>query len=287
MGNSNSNFNTAKNADIINKLKNLLAESEAKPQVMTECNEVISKLKTLIEESETQHGHSMTNDIKVDAVTGDTEPEVVAAEVDILAVDMPSHSVFESTEKSKSNMMDMSIMEGGAYIIDNLKNLLGAANNTERIDESNEMDINVNNLKQLLANTEEEMYGGNDDDNMIIEKLKNLLDETESYTMMGGQVGEINNVTIQHLRNLLAETETFNMTGGAFDDASVQNLKNLLAETETNFNYHTVNLRGGKVHHKKVFTSEEEEKEIEEEMEKEKEAKEEKQMEKEEEKARN
>ena len=140
MGNSNSNFNAGKNTEILSKLKNLLAESESKPAVVAECNNLITNLKNLIENSEEHSGHSgrsMTNDFKVNAVSGDTEPGVTAAQIDIVAVDMPSRNVFESSEAKPSmmgGMIDemiggMSLMEGGSYLLDNLKSLLGLVQN--------------------------------------------------------------------------------------------------------------------------------------------------------------
>jgi hypothetical protein len=316
MGNSNSNFNAGKNKEILNKLKNLLAESESNPEIMAGCNDLISKLKTLVEDSEVNTGGQfMSNDFKVNAVTGDSEnlpaPEIVAAEIDVVAVGMPSHSAFETTEKpAESNIMaSMDEMFGGS-IMDGIKSLLGAANNTEHVTESNEMNTHVNNLKQLLEQTEDNvMMGGAIDnvtvqrlqhllaeteqnvmaggaiddvtvqrlqhllaeteqnvmsggaiDDVSVQRLQNLLAETESFSMAGGQV-EANDVSIQHLQNLLAETESFSMAGGQVGaglgtDENVNNLRNLLVQSESNFNYQTVNLRGGKVESENLFSSE-------------------------------
>ena len=310
MGNSNSNFSTGKNKEILDKLKNLLAESESKPEIMAGCNDLISKLKTLVEDSEANTGgRYMSNDFKVNAVSGDSEnlpaPEIVAAEIDVVAVGMPSRSAFETTEKpAETNIMaSMDEMFGGS-IMDGIKSLLGAANNTEHETESNEMNVHVNNLKQLLEQTEDNvMMGGAIDvtvqrlqhllaetesfnmsggaiNDVTIQRLQHLLAETESFNMAGGQVGAIddvtvqrlqhllaeteqnvmaggaiNNVDIQHLQNLLAETESFSMAGGQVDEY-VNNLRNLLVQSESNFNYQTVNLRGGQVESENLFTSE-------------------------------
>ena len=45
------------------------------------------------------------------------------------------------------------------------------------------------------------------------------------------------------------------MAGGQVDE-SVNNLRNLLVQSESNFNYQTVNLRGGQVESENLFTSE-------------------------------
>ena len=292
MGNSNSNFSAGKNKEILDKLKNLLAESESKPEIMAGCNELVSKLKSLVEESESNTGgRSMSNDFKVNAVSGDSEnlpgPEIIAAEIDIVAVGvpsssavgMPSHATFETTEKKPnepSMMNKMDEMFGGS-IMDGIKSLFGAANNTENAYESNEMNTEVNNLKQLLEETEENVMAGGAIDDVTIQHFQNLLAVTEQNVMSGGAIDD---VTVQHFQNLLAETEQNVMAGGAIDDVTVQHFQNLLAETEqnvmaggqveesinnlrnllvqseSNFNYQTVNLRGGKVESENLFSSE-------------------------------
>ena len=243
MGNSNSNYSAGKNKEILDKLKNLLAESESKPEIMAGCNDLVSKLKSLVEESEINTGgYSMSNDIKVNAVSGDSEnllePETMVAEVD---VGMPSSSAFQTTENpvELSMMASMDEMLGGS-IMDGIKSLLGAANTTEHATELNEMDAHVNNLKQLLEQTEQYVMAGGAIDDVTVQHLQHLLAETESFNMAGGA---IDNVTVQRLQNLLAETESFNMTGGQVEanDVSVQNLQNLLAETES------FNMAGGAI----------------------------------------
>ena len=289
MGNSNSNFSAGKNKEILDKLKNLLAESESKPEIMAGYNDLVSKLKTLVEDSEENTGgYSMSNDFKVNAVSGDSEnllgSELVVNEIDAVggvpyssAIEMPPHSAFETTEKSnESNIMaSMDEMFGGS-IMDGIKRLLGAANNTEHMTESNEMDAHVNNLKQLLEQTEQYVMDGGAID-VTVQRLQHLLAETESFNMAGGAIDD---VTVQRLQHLLAETESFNMSGGAIDDVSVQrlqhllaetesfsmaggqveesvnNLRNLLVQSESNFNYQTVNLRGGQVESENLFSSE-------------------------------
>ena len=267
MGNSNSNFSAGKNKEILDKLKNLLAESESKPEIMAGYNDLVSKLKTLVEDSEENTGgYSMSNDFKVNAVSGDSEnllgSELVVNEIDAVggvpyssAIEMPPHSAFETTEKSnESNIMaSMDEMFGGS-IMDGIKRLLGAANNTEHMTESNEMDAHVNNLKQLLEQTEQYVMDGGAID-VTVQRLQHLLAETESFNMAGGAIddvtvqrlqhllaeteqnimagGAIDDVTVQRLQHLLAETESFNMSGGAIDDVSVQRLQHLLAETES------------------------------------------------------
>ena len=259
MGNSNSNFSAGKNKEMLDKLKNLLAESESNPEIMAGCNDLFSKLKTLVEESESNTGgRSMSNDFKVNAVSGDSEnlpgPEIIAAEIDIVAVGVPSRAAFETTEKKPtepSMMNKMDEMFGGS-IMDGIKSLFGAANNTEYANESNEMNTEVNNLKQLLEETEENFMAGGAIDNITIQHFQNLLAVTEQNVMSGGAIDD---VTVQHFQNLLAETEQNVMSGGQVEE-SVNNLRNLLVQSESNFNYQSVNLRGGQVESENLFSSE-------------------------------
>lgn len=131
---------------------------------------------------------------------------------------------------------------------ENLSNNVNTLNHNlfETTSDNDQITISENLVPELKFNT---MSGGSINNTM--NEISNLLQETETYNLSGGNI----NNTINKISNLLQDTEINTNTN--FNSPIYNKLSSLLEDTEMNNNI--VNLRGGALESKNLFSDEDKE----------------------------
>jgi hypothetical protein len=128
---------------------------------------------------------------------------------------------------------------------ENLSNNVNTLNHNlfETTSENDQITISENLIPEIKFNT---MSGGSINNTM--NEISNLLQETEVYNLSGGNVDN----TMNKISNLLQDSEI--NTNNNFNSPIFNKLSNLLQDTEMNTN--VVNLRGGALESKNLFSDE-------------------------------
>jgi hypothetical protein len=241
MGNSSSSNNLPENItqkELLDKVNSILGGSDTE---------------TFVQNNNAQHYMSKISNLLQDTEMGVNRYNAVSGDTENLSNLSGQHmnDVFTVSENLVPLFKESNAMNGGSQsIMDRLSNLFQDTEMNGGMEQSNSI---LNRISNLLQDTETNMTGGSE---LIMNRLSSLLHDNEVFEMSQMNGGShASSDLLNKISNLLQETEQHGAYVPQENISVIHNkLSSLLEDSEVNA---PVNLRGGALESENLFTSEE------------------------------